>query len=405
MVALVAALLLSPPTVVSTINTGSKPCGSAVYGKYLYVDNYGAGTMSRIDPATNKVVKRITVGSGPCGVVAGGGALWVEDYYRREIIRVDPRHFRVTKRIRVGRKPWDVAYAFGSVWATNQVDGTVSRIDPKRNKVVKTIGFDGSPTCIRGGAGAIWVGSQGRPNIFRIDPVTNAVTVVPVGNGSELCVDPHADGVWVSDDTSGSVTRIDPTTNKVVSTIAVGRGPSDGVRGPDGLEWIPNVTDGTVSRIDPATDEVVDTITVGGSPFVVRSAFGDIWVGDFGGSTITRIHPPVAGPRPRPCRCSGFTAGRWNGFTGGTHRYYVRRSGTSCCTRWRITSVSATSGCSRQPRSAGRHRVADRVLRATYLHDEAYLQRDPARTHRPDDEVPDAALERRVGDGLRGRPE
>jgi len=76
-----------------------------------------------------------------------------------------------------------------------------------------------------------------------------------------------------------------------VSTVTVGSGPSDGVRGPDGLEWIPNVADGTISRIDPATDKVVDTITVGGRPFVVRSAFGDIWIGDFGGSTITRIHP------------------------------------------------------------------------------------------------------------------
>ena len=28
-----------------------------------------------------------------------------------------------------------------------------------------------------------------------------------------------------------------------------------------------------------------------GQPFVVRSAFGDLWAGDFGGSTIKRIRP------------------------------------------------------------------------------------------------------------------
>src|SRR3954470_21642025 len=105
MIALFAALMLSSPTVVATIDTGFKPCGSAAYGKYLYVDNYGAGTMSRIDPATNKVVKRLKIGSGPCGVVSGGGSLWVEDFFRSQIVRVSPTRFRVTKRIQVGRRP------------------------------------------------------------------------------------------------------------------------------------------------------------------------------------------------------------------------------------------------------------------------------------------------------------
>ena len=67
--------------------------------------------------------------------------------------------------------------------------------------------------------------------------------------------------------------------------------PSDGVRGPDGNEWIPNMADGTISVIDPKTNAVVDTVKVGGSPFVVRSAFGSIWVGDFQGFLLRRISP------------------------------------------------------------------------------------------------------------------
>jgi len=79
MIALFAALALAMPSVVANIGTGAKPCGAAVSGKYLYVDSYGAGTLSRIDPATNKVVGRVKVGLGPCGVVVGGGWLWVEN--------------------------------------------------------------------------------------------------------------------------------------------------------------------------------------------------------------------------------------------------------------------------------------------------------------------------------------
>jgi virginiamycin B lyase len=86
------------------------------------------------------------------------------------------------------------------------------------------------------------------------------------------------------------VTRIDPATNAIVATIPVGMGPADGARGPDGREWIPN-GDGTISVIDPATNTVTDTVTIGGKPFVVRSAFGSLWAGDFGGSTVKRINP------------------------------------------------------------------------------------------------------------------
>ena len=43
--------------------------------------------------------------------------------------------------------------------------------------------------------------------------------------------------------------------------------------------------------IDPATNAVIDTVTIGGKPFVVRSAFGALWAGDFGGTTIKRIKP------------------------------------------------------------------------------------------------------------------
>ena len=89
---LLAGLLLpfavGSPTVTAKIDGLDKPCGSAVVGKYLYVDSYGSGVLHRIDPATNRVVKKVKIGSGPCGVVAGAGALWAEDYYQNAILRI-----------------------------------------------------------------------------------------------------------------------------------------------------------------------------------------------------------------------------------------------------------------------------------------------------------------------------
>jgi streptogramin lyase len=287
---LLAALALAAPTVTAKIDGFTQPCGSAAVGKYLYVDSYASGVLHRVDPATNRIVKSAKVASSPCGVVAGAGSLWIEDYAQNAILRVNPKTMKLMKRIFVGKKPWDVAFGFNAVWSSNAQSASISRIDPRKNRVVKTIGFAGSPTCIRTGAGYVWVGVQNADFVFRVDPKTNKGVQIPIGHGSELCVDPHPDGVWVSDDVAGSVTHI-AVDGTVLATIKVGTRPGDGTRGPDGLEWVPNLGDGTLTRIDPKTDTVVDTIPLVGSPFVARTAFGSVWIGDFRGTQLWRVTP------------------------------------------------------------------------------------------------------------------
>jgi DNA-binding beta-propeller fold protein YncE len=89
---------------------------------------------------------------------------------------------------------------------------------------------------------------------------------------------------------NGSVRKLDPATNRIVSTVKAGTAPVDGARGPDGLEWIPN-QDGTVTLIEPATNTVAGTLRPGGLTFVVRNAFGSMWVDDFNGTTLSRYQP------------------------------------------------------------------------------------------------------------------
>jgi YVTN family beta-propeller protein len=72
--------------------------------------------------------------------------------------------------------------------------------------------------------------------------------------------------------------------------VEVGSQPVDGAIGPDGLVWIPNRDDNTVSRIDPATNAVVDTTRLGPTPFVLNTAFGDVWAPSWGGRDVWRLH-------------------------------------------------------------------------------------------------------------------
>jgi DNA-binding beta-propeller fold protein YncE len=50
------------------------------------------------------------------------------------------------------------------------------------------------------------------------------------------------------------------------------------------------MADNTVSVIDPATNTVTDTVGAGEHPFVLRQAFGDLWVTSFLWDDVWRIH-------------------------------------------------------------------------------------------------------------------
>ena len=43
----------------------------------MWVANGGDGTVSRIDPETNKVVETIEIGHRPLGIAVGNGLVWV----------------------------------------------------------------------------------------------------------------------------------------------------------------------------------------------------------------------------------------------------------------------------------------------------------------------------------------
>ena len=76
------------------------------------------GSVSRIEPATNKVAARIAVGTGQLGGVAfGDGSLWVANFEGGELDRVDPGSGSVVARIAVGGQPVGPAVAGdGTVW-------------------------------------------------------------------------------------------------------------------------------------------------------------------------------------------------------------------------------------------------------------------------------------------------
>jgi len=309
----------------STIAVGSEPRAVAVDpGGDVYVTNFSSGsdtgTVSVIDPATNRVISTIAVGSEPGGVAVGpGGDVYVANYGSGTVSVIDPTTNRVISTIAVGSEPGGVAVDLGGdVYVTNIGSGTVSVIDPTTNRVISTIAVGSEPYGVAVDPGGdVYVTNFGSDTVSVIDPSINTVVGSPIAVGSEpagVAVGPGGD-VYVANSSSasdtGTVSVINPTTNTVISTITVGSEPGGVAVDPGGDVYVTNNVSDTVSVIDPTTNTVVGSpIAVGSEPIAVAvDPGGDVYVTNFGSDTVSVITPATPAPTVGPASQVAFVDG------------------------------------------------------------------------------------------------
>jgi YVTN family beta-propeller protein len=205
---------------VATIPVGRAPLDLAATPAAVWVPNSGGGgdSVARIDPRTNRLAGRpVSTGASPQSLAAGGGSLWVANHDAATVTRINPASGKVVADIPVPSEPHRVAYGAGAAWVGNWHDNSVSRIDPATNRVV------GSPIPIGShpagnlvvGAGSVWVTSDYRVDaapedvvVVRVDPKVNrAVETIAVG-GHPIDVAATEGAVWVSVADPGKVLRI-----------------------------------------------------------------------------------------------------------------------------------------------------------------------------------------------------
>ena len=94
----------------------------------MWITNYQANTVSRIDPATNTVVATIEgVGSG-VGITAGDGEIFASTR-AGHISRIDPATNEARPVADLDGWLYGLAYGDGELWATNVDSGVVYRLD------------------------------------------------------------------------------------------------------------------------------------------------------------------------------------------------------------------------------------------------------------------------------------
>ncbi|HEX5070979.1 MAG TPA: hypothetical protein VFV78_12255 [Vicinamibacterales bacterium] len=125
-------LKISPYTVVTNeiMKVGKSPISIALGEGAIWTLNAGDGSVSRVDPKTNKLANTITLGV-PISrgqIAAGEGSIWVSAV-GAPLLRIDPRTNHVVQQF-TGEGGGAVLVAQGAIWVT-ATPAAVWRLDPK----------------------------------------------------------------------------------------------------------------------------------------------------------------------------------------------------------------------------------------------------------------------------------
>lgn len=246
------------------IAVGAAPFAVAVGEGAVWVAGQ-TGLVRAIDSRTGATVATPVRVPGANGLAVGLGGVWVTSRIAGTLTRIDPRTQRADPPIRVGGGAADVVIADGAVWVANVIDETVSRVDPATRRADRPIRVGGAPIALAAGEGALWVArTQGEfaesLEVVRLDPTSRKLTGRPVGVPGGVPLDLAAGGgsVWATDvgglrppkpPGPGGVSRIAPDGPAMAGEpLATGERPTAVTVGANGV-WVANAADGTVTPI------------------------------------------------------------------------------------------------------------------------------------------------------------
>jgi YVTN family beta-propeller protein len=258
----------------------------------------------RIDPATYELVRAVPVGTDPAAVAGGGGSVWVANRQDGTVTVVDPGTNRVQQTISAsgsgptGQGGPGLAFASGSIWLANTAQRQVARVEPGADTTRIPVGASPIALAAAPDADAVWVAARTQPGgglVARIDATSNQVhhpTVRLPYPPTGLAITPDGRRVWVASAADKAIRRIDPGAGRVVKRIELPQ-PPDQVAYGDEAVWVTSTKGNAVLRINPATSKV-ETIPVGNGPSGIAFGADRVWVANSQDGTISAIDPQTS---------------------------------------------------------------------------------------------------------------
>jgi len=227
---------LATNVIVARIPTGKMPTDLAVGGGSIWVANANNKSVSRIDSKSNAVTGTITVGGFPGSIALGHDAVWVANgegcwgCSYGTISRIDPATNKVVHTIKTWKYGTEVSPSYllaqeGSLWAI--AGQHVLRVDPESNKIVKWIRIPSrklfalpenlGQAPLHGLAiiaDRLWVADSSEQSLWKIDIHNDSITPDPVRVGFPIQIlgqgGDKEGSLWVSNAAEGSTSLVRP---------------------------------------------------------------------------------------------------------------------------------------------------------------------------------------------------
>lgn len=150
----------------------------------------------QVDPVRNRVERRIELGNID-GIAAGEGGVFVIDGLSGGLTKIDPASGKVIGSVQLAGSPDALALGGGAVWVLDSDVGTVQEVDAETLAPGDTVRVGSDETDITFGAGAVWLADGTGNSLTRIDPVTHEPKIFSIGSPVlRVAVDPDSGGVW-----------------------------------------------------------------------------------------------------------------------------------------------------------------------------------------------------------------
>jgi YVTN family beta-propeller protein len=151
--------------------------------------------------------------TGPVDIMGAYGSIWVSDHDASSVSRIDPATGKVIATIRVGQHPGNLFVGQGAVWlwALNRLD----RISPSTNAVISLPSTWGCGQPAFAGT-AIWVWACDAGNyIMKVDPKTGRATRIADGETTYASFFLADKTLWLAEAYPGRLQALDPVTGAV----------------------------------------------------------------------------------------------------------------------------------------------------------------------------------------------
>ncbi len=275
--------------ITAVVRVGADPLLLAVAAGHVWTLDFGEGTLSRIDPATNGAV-HVDIGEA-AGMASDGDDVWLAAN-ENTLVRLDGvTGARERVLALADRKLFELrdagflTIAAGSVWLTIPVlrnslaDQTLWRVDPQTGAVEARAPLRANPVSLAADDRYVWVANIDGDRVTRLDVRTNQARQVRTSAGP-TGVATCAGSLWLTHYVP-EVWRIDPATARVQAKIHLRTATTRGIGCGGGSVWVS--TESSLLELDPRSNRVTRTIDLiepelETGPTSIAYLNGDIWV-------------------------------------------------------------------------------------------------------------------------------